>query len=104
MEQLTLSLSPGKLPAPKRKILVGVVGSGNLEVLIEPTAFQQGCEVQINTSVKGYRQIWEALLNDFFEQHPHTNMRIIINDAGATPPVVKLRLEQGLEMAMADSL
>jgi malonate decarboxylase delta subunit len=104
MEQLTFCLTPGKLPAPKRKILVGVVGSGNLEVLVEPTSFDQGCEVQINTSVKGYASIWKAVCTDFFDKHPHAFMRITINDGGASPSVVTLRLEQALEMAMAESL
>ena len=102
MEELNFSFTHGSLPAPKCNVLVGVVGSGNLEVFIERIPMPQGCEIKVNTSATGFNKIWQAVLTDFFEHHPHTNMKITINDGGGTPSVVRLRLEQAIEMAMED--
>jgi malonate decarboxylase delta subunit len=37
------------------------------------------------------------VLDDFFARHPLANVRISINDVGATPAVVSLRLDQAIE-------
>ncbi|MDE1955557.1 MAG: malonate decarboxylase subunit delta [Betaproteobacteria bacterium] len=73
---------------------VGVVGSGDLEILIEPA--DAGARVQVCTSVDGYGEIWRRVLQRFFERHP-VAASLRINDFGATPGVVALRLEQALE-------
>lgn len=78
-------------------VLVGVVGSGNLEVMLEAVAGDH-CTVRVETSACGFKPIWLAVLNDFHERHPLGGIRISINDMGATPAVVSLRLDQ----AMAD--
>ena len=41
-------------------------------------------------------QIWEAVLRDFHERHPLAGVRLSINDMGATPAVVGLRLDQAV--------
>jgi malonate decarboxylase delta subunit len=74
-------------------ILVGVVGSGNLEVLMEP-APGADCAVHIETSARGFAPIWEAVVHDFHRRHPLAGVRISVNDMGATPAVVSLRLDQ----------
>jgi malonate decarboxylase delta subunit len=74
-------------------ILVGVVGSGNLEVLFEPDA-QAACRVHVQTSARGFRPIWEAVLRDFHRRHGFAGLKVSINDMGATPAVVGLRLAQ----------
>ena len=74
-------------------VLVGVVGSGNLEVLLEPAAGSD-CSVRIETSARGFGPIWQAVLGDFHQRHPLAGVRISINDMGATPAVVSLRLDQ----------
>lgn len=74
-------------------ILVGVVGSGNLEVLVEARA-DKICTVEVETSARGFRPIWEAVLRDFHARHALAGIQLSINDAGATPAVVSLRLEQ----------
>lgn len=76
-------------------VLVGVVGSGNLEVLAESAAGQR-CSVDISTSARGFAPIWEAVLRDFHQRHPLAGVRIAINDMGATPAVVSLRLDQAV--------
>jgi malonate decarboxylase delta subunit len=75
-------------------VLVGVVSSGNLEVLLEHAALRGTSHVQIVTSAKGYAPIWQAVLTDFFARFPLRDVRVSINDAGATPAVVSLRLDQ----------
>lgn len=76
-------------------VLVGVVGSGNLEVLLEPSA-GPGCAVHIETSARGYAPIWEAVVRDFHRRHALAGVRVSIHDMGATPAVVSLRLDQAV--------
>jgi malonate decarboxylase delta subunit len=76
-------------------VLVGVVGSGNLEVLLEP-ASGTDCSVHIETSARGFGAIWEAVLRDFHQRHPLGGLRASVNDMGATPAVVSLRLDQAV--------
>lgn len=75
----------------------GVVGSGNLEVLLEP-AEDGKAEVQVTTSLDGNGEIWRCVLERFFEENP-VCVKLEINDFGATPGVVQLRLMQVLELA-----
>jgi malonate decarboxylase delta subunit len=75
-------------------LLVGVVGSGNLEVLIEPQPSTGACTVDIMTSARGFGSIWEAVLRDFQDRHDLADVTVSINDMGATPAVVSLRLDQ----------
>jgi malonate decarboxylase delta subunit len=74
---------------------VGVVGSGDLEVLLEP-AEGDHAHVLIRTSVDGFRETWKAVVDRFFSKYDGA-VRIEINDAGATPGSVQLRLEQAVE-------
>jgi len=76
---------------------VGVVGSGDLEVLLEPAAGNRS-HVLIRTSVDGFRETWKAVLDRFFSRYDGA-VRIEINDAGATPGSVQLRLEQAVEVS-----
>lgn len=77
--------------------IVGVVASGNLEVLIEPLAAPRVCTIEINTAAHGFGATWRAVMDEFFERHPVGGVRISINDAGATPATVTLRLDQAIE-------
>ncbi|AOY68243.1 malonate decarboxylase acyl carrier protein [Xanthomonas perforans] len=78
--------------------LVGVVASGNLEVLVERVPLEGAMEIEILTAARGFGAIWQAVLDDFAARHPLRDVRISINDVGATPAVVSLRLEQALEV------
>jgi len=62
---------------------VGVVGSGDLEVLLEPSADGRA-HVRVCTSVDGYGQSWKHVLDRFFSRY-HGAVAIEINDFGATP-------------------
>jgi malonate decarboxylase delta subunit len=85
---------PARYAVPGRAH-VGVVGSGDLEVLLEPSS-DQGAHVRIRTSVTGFRDTWKTVLDRFFSRYDGA-AQIEINDAGATPGVVLLRLEQAVE-------
>jgi malonate decarboxylase delta subunit len=93
MEQFEYNY-PAKRKAPKRAH-VGVVGSGDLEVLLEPIDGTIA-SVRIRTSVDGFKDTWKAVLDRFFGRYDGA-VRIEINDAGATPGAVYLRLQQAVE-------
>jgi malonate decarboxylase delta subunit len=76
-------------------LLVGVVGSGNLEVLAQPGVGNE-CEFLIETSARGFSATWEAVLTAFHGRYPLAGVRLSINDMGATPAVVTLRLQQAV--------
>jgi malonate decarboxylase delta subunit len=94
METISYSY-PAGAPAA-RKVLVGVVASGDLEVLLEPGS-AGATSVHVNTSVVGKNKLWGALLNRIFAVAPLPAANIEINDCGATPGVVRLRIEQAFE-------
>ncbi len=96
MERLQYRFSGGRAVAVGEPRLVGVLGSGNLEVLIEPSALDGACAVEVNTAAHGYGAIWEAVITDFFARHALADVRISINDNGATPAIVGLRLDQAV--------
>jgi malonate decarboxylase delta subunit len=89
-----------KYPAAQRRISkkahVGVVGSGDMEVLLEPSQ-GEGAHVSVTTSVNGFHDTWKAVFDRFFSRFDGA-VRIQINDAGATPGSVLLRLEQAVEV------
>ncbi|ATS23715.1 MULTISPECIES: malonate decarboxylase acyl carrier protein [Xanthomonas] len=82
--------------------LVGVVASGNLEVLVERVPLDGAMEIEILTAARGFGAIWQAVLDDFAARHPLRDVRISINDVGATPAVVSLRLEQALDVLQGE--
>jgi malonate decarboxylase delta subunit len=96
LETLDYAFDGGQQVSPFAPVLIGVVGSGNLEVLLEPAAGKL-CSVHVETSARGFGTIWEAVLRDFHERHPLAGVRVSINDMGATPAVVSLRLDQAIQ-------
>jgi malonate decarboxylase delta subunit len=78
-----------------RRAHVGVVGSGDLEVLIEPSN-KSTSVVRVRTSVNGYTKVWKSVLDRFFAGFERA-AKVEINDFGATPGTVTLRLEQAAE-------
>jgi malonate decarboxylase delta subunit len=76
--------------------LVGVVGSGNLEVMIERVELDGECVATVSTSITGFSETWKRVLADFMDRHTLSNIKISINDGGATPAVVSLRLDQAV--------
>lgn len=93
MEKLTFTYPASAEIA--RRVHVGVVASGDLEVLLEPSP-QSESKVIINTSVAGFASVWKTVLDRFFG-HFDAAVELEINDFGATPGLVTLRLEQAAE-------
>ncbi|MGN6579402.1 MAG: malonate decarboxylase subunit delta [Bordetella sp.] len=96
MEKLEFQFAGGA-PA-SRRAHAGVVGSGDLEVLLAPGVSGR-IDVSITTSVQGMAGTWQAQLARLFGSRVWPAARILINDFGATPAVVGLRLEQAFETA-----
>ena len=94
----TLEFSFASTPADGRHAptLRGVVGSGNLEVLIVAAPGGDDCRMLVHTSARGFREIWHAVLENFSASHAVGRLSVVINDMGATPAVVTLRLSQAL--------
>jgi malonate decarboxylase delta subunit len=84
-----------------RRAHVGVVGSGDLEVLLSPSSTGRA-EVMIRTSVDGYGHVWKSVLDRFFQRYDGA-AKIELNDFGATPGVVMLRLEEAVEASEAQA-
>lgn len=97
METLNYRFENGTRRLSASPELVGVVSSGNLEVLIESVNLYGACSVEIKTAARGFGAIWEAVIGDFHRRWQLADTRIAINDMGATPAVVSLRLDQAVE-------
>ena len=94
MEHLDFQFAGGAPAA--RRAYAGVVGSGDLEVLLEPGT-PGTLTIQVQTSVNGAQQRWQHLFERIFQEQTPPALNIDIHDFGATPGVVRLRLEQGFE-------
>ncbi|KND62040.1 Malonate decarboxylase delta subunit [Candidatus Burkholderia verschuerenii] len=84
-----------------RRAHVGVVGSGDLEVLLTPSP-NAHAEVVIRTSVDGYEHVWKSVLDRFFQRYDGA-VKLELNDFGATPGVVLLRLSEAVEVSEGES-
>ena len=96
MERLQFEFAAGQSAASRT--VTGVVASGDLEVLLEPQADGR-TNVAVQTSVDGYGGTWTALLERVFADPALPAAKIEINDNGATPGVVRMRIEQAFEEA-----
>ncbi|KAA8734866.1 malonate decarboxylase subunit delta [Acinetobacter qingfengensis] len=94
MEILNFEFTAGETVT--KSVLVGCVGSGDLEILMEPNISGKTI-IQVMTSVDGSEQRWKNLFERVFSAHCPPAVKIDIHDFGATPGVVRLRLEQALE-------
>jgi len=103
METLNYRFEQGTRRLTAAPEVVGVVGSGNLEVLIEPAALDGACTIEISTAAVGFGTIWEAVMRDFHARWMLADTRISINDMVATPAVVSLRLDQAVQTMLGDA-
>jgi len=85
-----------------RQTLVGVVASGNMEALFERVLDSAQCQIEIITSIAGFGEVWSAVIADFVERFSPGGIRISINDGGARPDTVALRLAQGARLMERD--
>ena len=103
METLEYRFENGTRPLPPQPQVVGVVGSGNLEVLIESAPLGGACTIEIKTAAVGFGATWQAVMQDFHQRWQLMDTRIAINDMGATPAVVSLRLDQAVETMLGET-
>jgi malonate decarboxylase delta subunit len=103
METLFYRFENGSRVLAQAPQIVGVVGSGNLEVLIEALPLNGACTIEIKTAATGYGATWEAVMRDFHQRWQLADARITINDMGATPAVVSLRLDQAVETMLGQA-
>jgi malonate decarboxylase delta subunit len=57
-----------RAPGDRRQAVTGVNTSGNLEILVERVLPDKECLVDVATAVTGFRGIWEAVIQEFFER------------------------------------
>ena len=99
MEMLRYELdAPRPAGGTRPMAIVGVVASGNLEVLLERGSAPDRCVIEIATAARGFADLWAAVTADFVERRAAGGLVITINDGGARPDTVALRLAQGVRM------
>ncbi|MFC0399857.1 malonate decarboxylase acyl carrier protein [Paraburkholderia rhizosphaerae] len=104
MEHLAYRYSVDRRARGERLLaIVGVVASGNLEVLVERVLPDTDCEVVVNTAVRGFADVWKAVIGDFVAQARTGGLRMSINDGGARPDTVSLRLAQAVASIAEDA-
>ena len=80
MEILHFDIAAPIAAAGTRKMaLVGVVASGNLEVLVERGDAADRCAIEISTAAHGFRDLWDAVVADFVGRRAAGGLRIAIN-------------------------
>ncbi|AWB25856.1 malonate decarboxylase acyl carrier protein [Methylobacterium currus] len=89
------------LPGARAQAITGVVASGDLEVLLERVLPATECMVEIETAIRGYAEVWDAVIADFVARAEPGGLRITVNDGGARPDTVSLRLLQGARLMEA---
>ena len=82
----------------KTMAIIGVVASGNLEVLAERILPDADCLVEIKTAAEGFGEVWSAVVADFVERYSPGGLKFSINDGGARPDTVSLRLAQAVRL------
>lgn len=99
MEKLSFSFKAAHAAGGTRvQALVGVVASGNLEVLLERVLPADSCTIDIATAAHGFGTVWQAVAADFVARRPAGGLRISVNDGGARPDTVALRLAQAVRL------
>ena len=82
----------------RRNAIIGVVASGNLEVLVERVMPDAECLLEIKTAAVGFGAVWNAVVADFVERYSPGGLKFSINDGGARPDTVSLRLAQAVRL------
>jgi len=72
---------------------IGVVGSGDLEILFEKATTDK-VKVKITTPIEGFEDVWKLVFERFIQQSNVGPVDVTVNDNNATPAVVIQRLLQ----------
>jgi malonate decarboxylase delta subunit len=104
MESFSYRHTAGRPAAgTKAQAIVGVVASGNCEVLVERVLPDTACQVEVRTPIVGFGAVWEAVVADFVERRSPGGLRLSINDGGARADTVALRLAQAVRLIEDDA-
>ena len=99
MEQFQVrGTAKGHAGGDRPQAITGVNASGNLEIMVERVLPDRECLVDVKTAVTGFRPIWQAVIQEFFERSSPGGLRFSINDGGARPDTVTLRLMQSVQL------
>src|SRR5580698_8838102 len=99
MEQFQVRGTAQRRAGGARQLAItGVNASGNLEVLVERVLQDHECQIEVATAVTGFREVWETVIEDFIERRSPGGLRFSINDGGARPDTVTLRLMQSVQL------
>lgn len=103
MEDLTFRHNAAKRASGRKtSAIIGVVASGNLEVLVERVLPDAECLLEIKTAAEGFGDVWDAVVADFVERYSPGGLKFSINDGGARPDTVSLRLAQAARLMQED--
>ena len=97
MQQLKLVYSEATSTKKAYRIQVGVVSSGDLEVLFSSEGSETELTVEITSSADNSEKRWKDLFNRLYSQGSLAAGRMEIHDFAATPGVARLRIEQAME-------
>jgi len=86
-------------PLPVTSFHYGVVGSGDMEVIMEQKDLGGAVKVKVVTPVDGFDDVWGRVLKKFVTEKQLGDVSIEINDNNSTPVVVSMRLRQALAEA-----
>lgn len=86
----------------RKTAIIGVVASGNLEVLVERVLPDSDCRLEIKTAATGFGEVWKDVVADFVERCSPGGLKFSINDGGARPDTVSLRLAQAFRLIEED--
>jgi len=81
---------------PAEFLHYGIVGSGDMEIIMEKKPLGGAVKIKVLTPVIGFDEVWKRVLNRFVNDTSIANASIEINDCAATPVVGSLRLRQAL--------
>jgi malonate decarboxylase delta subunit len=93
----------GRADGTRQMAIIGVVASGNLEVLAERVLPETECRLEIKTAAEGFGEVWDAVVADFVERYSPGGLKFSINDGGARPDTVSLRLAQAVRLMAEDA-
>ena len=81
---------------PREWSHTGVVGSGDMELLMKSKHLNDAVEVKVVTPVTGFDEIWKRVLEKFVNDNKLGDVLLEINDNNSTPFIVAMRLKQAL--------
>ncbi len=93
----TLKFEYSATHSVSEKTIVGVVGSGDLEILINPNTMQDKLEISVSSSSNKTSEQWQIIFDRILGTRALPAVCMEINDFAATPGVIRVRMEQALE-------